>query len=208
MLSAAADRGTPILGICNGAQILVEAGLVPGGAAGDDRIALALAVNRLPDRDGYYSRWVTLEARTGSLWTDAYAPGERVPMPMAHGEGRFTARDPERLAELSARGSVPFAYAAGRAGESVAWPDNPNGSEANAAGVTNAAGNVLALMPHPERADRLLQVPLDWPGPWGDRRRRARGDSAALQAAGPGHGLFLGLAWRLGVSAPQRMEVR
>jgi phosphoribosylformylglycinamidine synthase len=206
VLAAAADRGTPILGICNGAQILVEAGLVPGGAPGDDRVTLALAVNRLPDRDGYLSRWVTLEARTGSLWTEAYAPGERVPMPMAHGEGRFTARDPGRLPELSARGAVPFAYAAGKPGEPVAWPDNPNGSEANAAGVTNAAGNVLALMPHPERADRLLHVPLDLPGPWGDRRRRARGDAAAMTGAGPGQGLFLGLAWRLGVSTPQNME--
>ena len=208
VLAAAADRGTPILGICNGAQILVEAGLVPGGAPGDDRITLALAVNRLPDRDGYLSRWVTLEARTGSLWTEAYAPGERVPMPMAHGEGRFTARDPRRMPELSARGAVPFAYAAAKAGQPVAWPDNPNGSEADAAGVTNAAGNVLALMPHPERADRLMHVPLDLPGPWGDRRRRARGDSAAMTAAGPGHGLFLGLAWRLGVSTPQSTEAR
>ncbi len=208
VLAAAADRGTPILGICNGAQILVEAGLVPGGAPGEDRVALALAINRLPDRDGYLSRWVTLEARTGSLWTDAYAPGERVPMPMAHGEGRFTARDPGRLPELSARGAVPFAYAAAKAGQPVGWPDNPNGSEADAAGVTNAAGNVLALMPHPERADRLLQVPLDLPGPWGDRRRHARGDVAGLAAAGPGHGLFLGLAWHLGVSMRGRMEVR
>ena len=63
-------------------------------------------------------------------------------------------------------------------------------------------------MPHPERADRLLNVPLDWPGPWGDRRRRARGDVAGLAGAGPGHGLFLGLAWRLGVTTPQGMEVR
>ena len=208
VLAAAADRGTPILGICNGAQILVEAGLVPGGVPEEDRVALALAVNRLPDRDGYLSRWVTLEARSGSLWTEAYAPGERVPMPMAHGEGRFTARDPGYVPELSARGAVPFAYAAARAGEPVTWPDNPNGSEADAAGVTNTAGNVLALMPHPERADRLLQVPLDLPGPWGDRRRRARGDVAGLAAAGPGHGLFLGLAWHLGVSAQERMEVR
>ncbi len=208
VLATAADRGVPILGICNGAQILVEAGLVPGGVPGEDRVALALAVNRLPDRDGYLSRWVTLEARTGSLWTEAYAPGERVPMPIAHGEGRFTARDPGRVAELSARGSVPFAYAAARVGDAVAWPDNPNGSDADAAGVTNAAGNVLALMPHPERADRLLHVPLDLPGPWGERRRRARGDAAGLTAAGPGHGLFLGLAWHLGVSTRERMEVR
>ena len=209
VLAGAAERGVPVLGICNGAQILVESGLVPTGG----EVAIALAVNRLPRRAGYYSNWVVLEARGNTLWTGAYAPGERVPLPMAHGEGRFTARDPRVLPELSARGQVPFAYAVAEgeaappAGARVPWPANPNGAEADAAGVTNARGNVLALMPHPERADRLLQVPLDLAGPWGERRRRARGDIAALGAAGPGHGLFLSLAWHLGVRAPRPEEV-
>ncbi len=207
-IAAAADRGVPVLGICNGAQILVEAGLVPGGEPGDDTVRVALAVNRLPGRNGYYSNWVTLEVRGRSLWTEAYLPGTRVPMPMAHGEGRFTARREGFLDELSARGQVPFQYA-GRdgAGPATEWPDNPNGAEANAAGVTNARGNVLALMPHPERADRLFHVPLDAAGPWGERRRRARGDRAAMGAAGPGHGLFVSLAWHLGVRATDSMEV-
>jgi phosphoribosylformylglycinamidine synthase I len=200
-----AGAGIPVLGICNGAQILVEAGLVPGG----DRVVLALATNRMPDRTGYHTRWVELEVRGGSLWTEAYAPGERVPLPMAHGEGRFTAQDPRMLPGLALQDQVPFAYA--RPGVSgsrdVPWPDNPNGSEADAAGVTNAAGNVLALMPHPERADRLFHVPLDLVGPWGDRRRRAQGDFQALAAAGPGHGLFLSLAWHLGALRDQRAGV-
>jgi phosphoribosylformylglycinamidine synthase len=207
VIARAAARGTPVLGICNGAQILVEAGLVPGGAAGDDHVALALATNRLSDRDGYLASWVVLEARSGSLWTEVYAPGERIPLPMAHGEGRFTARAPGRLTELDARGQVPFAYAS-LLGEGPArgWPDNPNGSDANAAGVTNARGNVLALMPHPERASRLFHVPLDLAGPWGERRRRARGDAQALQGVGPGHGLFLALAWHLGIRPELTME--
>jgi hypothetical protein len=62
-------------------------------------------------------------------------------------------------------------------------------------------------MPHPERAARLLHVPLDQAGPWGDRRRRGRGDAAAMQSAGPGHGLFLSLAWHLGVGASRPAEV-
>jgi phosphoribosylformylglycinamidine synthase subunit PurQ / glutaminase len=207
VIAEAAGRGVPVLGICNGAQILVESGLVPGSGT----IEVALAVNRLPERSGYYSNWVTLEVRGRTPWTEAYAPGERVPLPMAHGEGRFTARDRALLPELSARGQVPFAYATAEGAPAhagaVPWPDNPNGAEANAAGLTNARGNVLALMPHPERADRLFHVPLDWAGPWGERRRRARGDARAMQAAGPGHGLFLSLAWSLGVRAAPGLEV-
>jgi hypothetical protein len=74
--------------------------------------------------------------------------------------------------------------------------------------VTNARGNVLALMPHPERANHLAHLPQDLPGPWGERRRRARGDAAALQGAGPGHGLFLSLAWALGVRTAAAQEAR
>jgi phosphoribosylformylglycinamidine synthase I len=201
VLAREAERGVPVLGLCNGAQILVEAGLVPGGGAGEDFVRLALAVNHMPRRDGYYSNWVVLEARGRSLWTEAYAPGERIPMPMAHGEGRFTARESGRMRELDARGQVPFAYTArdGATTANVAWPDNPNGSECNAAGVTNARGNVLALMPHPERAERLYHVPQDLAGPWGDRRRRALAEPDVLVGPGPGHGIFLSLAWHLGV---------
>ncbi len=213
VLAEEADRGTPVLGICNGAQILVEAGLVPGreaGEAGEPNVALALAINHMPARDGYIADWVVLEARGGSLWTEAYAPGERVPMPVAHGEGRFTARDPSRIDGWAASGRIPFAYAprdATRAGQPPAWPDDPNGSRAHAAGITNARGNVLALMPHPERAERLFHVPPDFPGPWGERRRRAFGDPALAFGPGPGHGLFLSLAWHLGVGSVSVAEV-
>jgi phosphoribosylformylglycinamidine synthase len=200
----AAERGAPVLGICNGAQILVEAGLVPdeaGDPAADAPVEVALGVNHGARRDGYTSRWVVLEARSGSLWTEAYAERERIPMPMAHGEGRFTSADAARMARLAAAGRVVFTYAAADATAAVAWPDNPSGAEANAAGVTNARGNVLALMPHPERADRLWHVPEDGAGPWAERRRRAHGDRTALAAAGPGHGVFLSLAWSLGVKS-------
>ncbi len=207
----AADRGAPVLGICNGAQILVEAGLVPGetfDAAEDAPIELALGVNHAPRRDGYTSRWVTLEAKSGSPWTEAYADRERIPVPMAHGEGRFTSSDPGRMARLAAHGQVVFTYAPSSSiARDVAWPENPSGSEANAAGVTNRKGNVLALMPHPERAERLWHVPEDTAGAWGDRRRKAHGDRTTLDGPGPGHGLFLSLAWSLGVKSTVSSEV-
>jgi phosphoribosylformylglycinamidine synthase len=204
VIAGEAAAGRPVLGICNGAQILVEAGLVPGdpgdSAPGEAPIALALAENHGGPRDGYDAGWVVLEARGGSLWTEAYAPGERVPMPMAHGEGRFTARREGDVPALAAHGEAPYVYAsADGPGAATRWPDNPNGAQAAVAGMTNRRGNVLALMPHPERADRLWQLPPDLVGAWGERRRRAHGDRALMDGPGPGHGLFVSLAWHLGV---------
>src|SRR5690606_4727709 len=95
-----------------------------------------------------------------------------IPMPTAHGEGRFTARDAAGLARLEQRSALRFGDATGEAARE--FPALPNGSHAGAAGVCNSAGNVLALMPHPDRALRLAQVPPWLPGEWGGRRRAAR----------------------------------
>jgi phosphoribosylformylglycinamidine synthase len=214
-LRARVDQGVPVLGICNGAQVLVEAELVPGGSAeqgaGGLHLGAALTPNRMPGRTGYLARWVWCQVEPSEcLFTQAYAPGEIVPMPMAHGEGRFTTH-PERLwDEVERTRRVPFRYHAGdgasevgrtqaRAKPRVPFPANPNGSFGDAAAVTNARGNVLALMPHPERAQSLAQVPLDLPGPWGEKRRRVREGAAELWGAGPGAGVFLSLAFALGV---------
>jgi len=203
LLDAVRERaagGAPVLGICNGAQVLVESGLVPDGGAP----TLALAPNRMPDREGYHARWIWCRvADSPCLFTQAYAPGELVPMPVAHGEGRFFTASPERWDRWRGGGQVPLAYAAPAAADAAtetvtAFPWNPNGAQANAAGVCNGRGNVLALMPHPERGEALRQVPLDLPGPWGERRRAARDAATLLRAAGPGRGVFLSLAMVLG----------
>jgi phosphoribosylformylglycinamidine synthase len=211
VVRARAEKGAPVLGLCNGAQVLVEAGLVPGASASGG-LGAALAPNRMPGRSGYLARWVKLRVEeTSCVFTQAYAPGEIVPLPMAHGEGRFLVHPSEGWSELEKARLVPFRYDAGEAASQkrgiardpsmprTPFPANPNGSSGDAAAVTNRRGNVLALMPHPERAQSLAQVPLDLAGPWGERRRRVRSESESLWSAGPGAGIFLSLAYALGV---------
>lgn len=122
--------GGPVGGICNGFQILCEAGLLPG----------ALIRNRTLS---FVSRPVVLEVgTTDSAFTNAYERGAHVTIPVAHGEGCYVADD-RALDELEAEDRIAFRYAQGA---------NPNGSARDIAGIVNAGRNVLGLMPHPERA--------------------------------------------------------
>ena len=132
--SFAADGG-PVLGICNGFQILCEAGLLPGALRANESLS-------------FVCRDVAVRVeRTDTPFTSRCAEGDRLVIPVKHGEGCFYA-DEELLAELDAADQVVLRYEAGH---------NPNGSVDDIAGVTNAAGNVLGLMPHPEHAvDPLL----------------------------------------------------
>jgi phosphoribosylformylglycinamidine synthase len=135
-LVPAARAGLPVLGICNGFQILCEAHLLPGALT---RNAGLRFINRdLPLR--------VENARTA--WTRAYSGGEQLVVPLKSGEGAYAA-DPGTLADLEASGRVVLRYAA----------DNPNGSAAAIAGVCNAGGNVVGLMPHPEHAIDPLTGP-------------------------------------------------
>jgi phosphoribosylformylglycinamidine synthase len=193
VLAEEAGRGKPVLGICNGAQVLVEAGLVPGGG----NVELALARNRMSGRAGYYARWIHVRVEESPcVFTRALPPGTLLPLPVAHGEGRFTSRDPARLAALARSGQIPLRYATASGAVARRFPDNPNGSERAAAAVCNARGNVLALMPHPERAQDLGALPPGLGGEWAERRERsARSapDGEIADGAGPGLTLFEGL---------------
>lgn len=198
VLASEAARGKPVLGLCNGAQVLVEAGLVPGTGA----VELALAVNRMPDRTGFHARWVRLRVEAGPcVFTRHLAPGTVVPMPVEHGEGRFTAYDPGTLEAIVADGRAPLRYAAADGTVATTFPDNPNGSGLAIAGVCNAAGNVLAMMPHPERAQDLGQVARDIGGEWADARDAWQASGAGDWPAGPGLVIFEGLAQHLGAGA-------
>jgi phosphoribosylformylglycinamidine synthase len=191
VLVEAAESGKPVLGICNGAQVLVESGLVPASGP----VEMALARNRMSGRSGYYTRWVTVRIEESPcVFTRHLAPGTLLPMPMAHGEGRFTAA-PGRMEQLAQSGQVPARYAREDGQIAESFPDLPNGAEQAAAGVSNERGNVLALMPHPERAQDLAGLARGIGGEWAARRdeARRRGD----EAPGPGLEIFRGLARHL-----------
>jgi phosphoribosylformylglycinamidine synthase len=129
--------GKWVLGICNGFQVLTEAGLLPG----------ALMRNR--DLHFICDR-VTLKVENTHLpWTTAYTPQQVITLPIAHGEGCYYASD-ETLNELESNHQVVLRYCDAN-GEAMATA-NPNGSAHNIAGICNAAGNVVGMMPHPERA--------------------------------------------------------
>jgi phosphoribosylformylglycinamidine synthase subunit PurQ / glutaminase len=134
-IKAAAVQGMPVIGVCNGFQVLCESHLLPGALVRNAHLR-------------YRNRPAALRVETArTAWTRLYEPGAEVVFPAKHGEGRYVA-DEATLDRLEGEGRVVFRYL-----------DNPNGSMRDIAGVTNEAGNVVGLMPHPEHAVEALTGP-------------------------------------------------
>lgn len=161
-LREAVARGVPVFAVCNGFQIAVQAGLLPGPAAGQPWPAepaeqeVSLTFNT---GGRFIDKWVPVHAVESSvcIWTrglqdDFRDAPEAMMLPIAHGEGRLVARDATVLERLRQNGQVALRYgAAPRATGSEAHPSNPNGSSDDIVGICDVSGRVFGLMPHPER---------------------------------------------------------
>lgn len=174
-LRAHVDRGGRILGVCNGFQVLVESGLFEPEAAPHER-SVALFAN---GSNHYECRWVTLEVQESQCdWLQA---GERMPCPVAHGEGRFAMRDESALERFRAAGQIVLTYVDpnGEAGAPAGYPANPNGAMGDVAGICDPTGRVVGLMPHPERN----LDPWNLPSWTRAARPRAEGEGLAFYRA-------------------------
>jgi len=139
---AHAERGAPVLAICNGFQIACEAALLPGALLRNASLKFVCEAVRLRVENA------------DTLFTNRYDRDQLITIPIAHGDGRYTA-DEETLARIEGEGRVVLRYVGGPGDADEWW--SPNGSMNAIAGIVNAAGNVLGMMPHPERAvDDLL----------------------------------------------------
>jgi phosphoribosylformylglycinamidine synthase len=160
------ERGGLILGICNGFQVLVRSGLLPGGPAGP---ATTLARN---ESGRFEARWVRLAPRPGLSPFVTFA--DPIELPVAHGEGRFVTARASDPARLEAAGQIVLKYADPAGCATRDYPANPNGSDAAVAGLCDPTGRIFGLMPHPER----------FVDPWHHPRWTRRGRGTAEEADG------------------------
>jgi phosphoribosylformylglycinamidine synthase subunit PurQ / glutaminase len=145
-----------IIGICNGFQILVKAGILPGPFVSNakDHQTVTLTNN---DSGKFEDRWTHLKVEGKSVWTEGLK--DIIYVPVAHGEGKFVPSTPKVMQALADNGQVAFRYV-NADGSKAAYPQNPNGAIDDIAGITDASGRILGLMPHPERHFVMTQHPF------------------------------------------------
>ncbi len=165
-----AKTGKIILGICNGAQMIVESGLIP---VGDNALPFSLAHNIRRNQSGqvmgtgFYNTWShIIPERTDTAFTNKSS--QPLAIPIAHGEGRFTSQDPKAQEALNSGSHVAFRYGDKAGTISEDYPITPNGAEFSTAAIVNAEGTIMAIMPHPERfwkncdGDQIFQSMHTW----------------------------------------------
>lgn len=146
------EKGKLILGICNGFQVLLKAGILPGGELSENK-SVSITHN---DSGKYDDRWVYLAPQSDKcVFIDQ---GMQIYLPIAHAEGKIVTKDAEALEKLKSGGHIAFKYVDANGNEG-GYPVNPNGSVESIAGLTDSTGRVLGLMPHPERFIRPTQHP-------------------------------------------------
>lgn len=149
--------GKMILGICNGFQVLVKAGMLPGPMPQFDASDIFTATLTHNAQARFEDRWVHLKSQSSLCkWLE---PGISMLLPIAHGEGRFTVRDAAVTEALEANDQIVFRYVSEDGTPAKDFPDNPNGSAGAIAGICDITGRILGLMPHPERFIESMQHP-------------------------------------------------
>jgi phosphoribosylformylglycinamidine synthase len=167
--------GKLIIGICNGFQVLVKSGLLPGNE--NFRQTASLIIN---DSGKFEDRWVYLKKfKNKCVWTKNLP--EIIYLPVAHGEGKFVTQDKKTLDRLRKNNQVVFQYCDGK-GRTAGYPYNPNGSVDDIASICDETGRVLGLMPHPERHIDFSQHPH-----WTEMRNKKQGDGLEIIRNGVGY---------------------
>ncbi|NUN48836.1 MAG: phosphoribosylformylglycinamidine synthase I [Candidatus Brocadiae bacterium] len=152
------NAGKLVYGVCNGFQVLVKTGLLPGFDFLKPGPAPALEATLTDNERGrFQDRWITV--RAVSSRSPFVAEGAVFRMPIAHGEGKFLPKDDGVLAKLRANGQIVLTYVKPDGSPAAGWPDNPNGSVADIAGICDPTGRIFGLMPHPERFVDRVQGP-------------------------------------------------
>lgn len=144
-------QGKLIIGICNGFQILVKSGLLPGNRQWQQEASLIIN-----DSAKFEDRWANLQPAGRCVWTRGLK--QIIYLPVAHGEGKFVVQDQRLISRLKANRQIVFQYC-DPAGKLTGYPNNPNGSTANIAGICDPTGRIMGLMPHPERHIFKMQHP-------------------------------------------------